>query len=225
MTSSEQASASHHDTQPIETGGEVVVAETYDTAAEEGGWDSPERAQRLVEQYVGDGSVVLDIGIGTGQTVEGYSGKGAVIIGLDHDPEMLEAAQSVTGEAGLMRQADINSPLPIGDIAGRVDVAQAIGVLEFADDLGSIVNQVKTTLKPGGVFVFTVETFTGNSDNQSQYYPDADLTLHRHTPDEVHELLDEKGFTLLHDEAYDGYERGDTDTGKVPYRIFLARST
>lgn len=208
---------------PKETPGEVVMADSYDTATAEGGWDSPERAQALVEQYVVDGSIVLDVGIGTGQAVKGYAEKGAAIIGLDHDPEMLAAAQSVTGESGSMRQSDINGSLPIEDILGKVDVAQAIGVLEFASDIGDVIDQVKASLKPCGIFVFTIEISLGTTDDLVQHYPDANLTIYRHTVDEVHKLLADRGLSLIHEAAYDGYKRGDTMTGKVPYHIFLAQ--
>ena len=199
-----------------------VAADAYDAETTASGWDSPERAQKLVEQYVHDGSVVLDIGIGTGQTVRGYAEKGAAVIGLDHDLDMLTAAKSLTGESGLMRQADINGQLPLADLAARVDVAQAIGVLEFAEDLSDVFEQVKQTLVPHGVFVFTVETVTDTLEEPTLHY--ADLTINRHTPDEIRELLRDKGLTLLHDEAYGGYERGDTATDKVPYHIFLAQN-
>lgn len=104
---------------------------TYDTDSKEAGWDSPERAQKLVEPFIVSGAKVLDIGIGTGQAVSGYADKGATIIGLDHDQAMLDTAQAVIGENGSLHQADINKELPIADLESSVDVAQAVGVLEF----------------------------------------------------------------------------------------------
>ncbi|MEO5690634.1 MAG: class I SAM-dependent methyltransferase [Candidatus Saccharimonadales bacterium] len=224
MTSQEQADQNHPGTETILNRSEAtnkIAAEIYDAETTESGWDSPERTQRLVEQYVHEGSVVLDIGIGTGQTVRGYAEKGATVVGIDHDLDMLTVARSVAGELGLMRQADINEPLPIADLVGKVDVAQAIGVLEFAKDLGDVVEQVRQTLVTDGVFVFTIETLANPYDGLRQQY--ADLTIYRHTAEEVRELLHGNGFGLLHDEAYDGYERGDTATNKVPYHIFLAQ--
>lgn len=201
----------------------IVTADVYDDATKEGSWDSPERAQRLVEKYVGEGSVVLDVGIGTGQAVRGYAEKGATVVGFDHDQEMLEAARIVTGQSGYLQQADINGTLPFEGLKGKIDVAQSIGVLEFANDLGSVIDQVKTTLKPDGVFVFTVETIAGEA-KLIEEFPDAGITVHRHSTEEVKGLLESKGFKLLYDEAYGGYERGDITSGKVPYQIFLAKN-
>jgi SAM-dependent methyltransferase len=201
----------------------IVAASEYDEATREGQWDSPERAQKLVEQYVTDGSTVLDIGIGTGQAVKGYTEKGAAVVGLDHDPAMLEAAQRVTGDAGYMMTADINGHLPLDDMQGKIDVAQAIGVLEFAEDLDSVFKQVKAALKPSGEFVFTVET-TGQNQPDEEQLNETDITVRRRSADEVRTLLQENGFTLQHDEQYGGYIRGDTDEDKVPYHIFLAQN-
>lgn len=193
---------------------------TYDTDSKEAGWDSPERAQRLVEPFIVSGAKVLDIGIGTGQAVSGYADKGATVIGLDHDQAMLDTAQSVVGENGVLRQADINKELPIADLENSVDVAQAIGVLEFAEDLPSIFEQVHKSLKDNGVFVFTSELLDDDSHELQTHYDDIDVTVHRHYPEEITSFLEESGFSLVDIDLYDGYKRGGKS---VPYGIFLAQ--
>ena len=198
-----------------------VPAPTYDTDSKEAGWDSPERVQKLVESRVTAGSKVLDIGIGTGLAVTGYTDKGATVIGLDHDQAMLDIAQSVVGENGSLRLADINGQLPIDDLEGSVDVAQAVGVLEFAKDLPSVFEQVYGSLKEDGVFAFTSELIDGTRITEPEaHYDDIDVTVYRHTPDEIADLLEQSGFQLLHAEGYDGYERGGST---VPYGVFLAQ--
>ena len=198
-----------------------MQSEHYDADSKEAGWDSPERAQKLVEGYVTPGSKVLDIGIGTGQAVEGYAEKGATVIGLDRDTSMLDATGAVVGENGSLRQADINKELPIADLKGSVDVAQAIGVLEFAEDLPGVLDQVHGSLKENGVFVFTSELIDDTHASKSEF-EDIGLTVHRHTAEEIQGLLEQKGYKLLSQEAYDGYKRED---GEVPYGIFLAQKT
>jgi predicted TPR repeat methyltransferase len=193
---------------------------TYDTDSKEAGWDSPERAQKLVEPFIVSGAKVLDIGIGTGQAVSGYADKGATVIGLDHDPAMLNTAQSVVGENGSLRQADINKELPIADLKNSVDVAQAVGVLEFAEDLPSVFEQVHKSLKDNGVFVFTSELIEDYDPQPQTHYPELDITVYRHSPEEVKRLLDESGFSLVEADLYDGYERGGKS---IPYGIFLAQ--
>lgn len=193
----------------------------YGTDSKQAGWDSPERVQKLVESRVTTDSKVLDIGIGTGLAVSGYADKGATVIGLDHDQAMLDTAQTVVGEHGSLCHADINGQLPIDDLEGSVDVAQAVGVLEFAKDLPRVFGQVYGSLKEDGVFAFTSELVDGIQTTESEtHYDDIDVTVYRHTPDEIADLLEQSGFQLLHAEAYDGYERGGS---AVPYGIFLAQ--
>lgn len=198
---------------------EMLQSEHYDEDSKEAGWDSPDRAQKLVEGYVTPGSKVLDIGIGTGQAVSGYAEKGATVIGLDRDESMLDAAGSIVGENGQLRQADINEALPITDLKESVDVAQAIGVLEFAEDLPAILDQVHGSLKENGVFVFTSE-LSDNGHAAKSHFEDIGLTVYRHSTDEIKGMLEKSGYTLLSSEAYDGYQRED---GEVPYGIFLAQ--
>lgn len=194
---------------------------TYDTDSKQAGWDSPERVQKLVESRVTAGSRVLDIGIGTGLAVSGYADKSATIIGLDHDQAMLDAAHKVVGENSSLRLADINGQLPIGDLEGSIDVAQAVGVLEFAKDLPNVFGQVYGSLKEDGVFAFTSELIDGTRTTEPEtHYDDIDVTVYRHTPDEIAGLLEQAGFQLVHAEGYDGYERGDST---VPYGVFLAQ--
>ena len=194
-------------------------SEHYDTDSKEAGWDSPERAQKWVESYITPDSKVLDIGIGTGQAVNGYAKKGATVIGLDHDESMLAAAESIVGGNGSLRPADINKELPIADLKESVDVAQAVGVLEFAEDLPKVLEQVHGSLKENGVFVFTSELVDDKHPAKSQY-ENVGLTVHRHSSEEIQDLLEKTGYTLLKSEAYAGYERED---GEVPYGIFLAQ--
>ena len=193
----------------------------YDTDSKEAGWDSPERVQKLVESRVTAGSKVLDIGIGTGLAVSGYADKGATVIGLDHDQAILDTAHKVIGENGSLRLADINAQLPTDDLEGSVDVAQAVGVLEFAKDLPSVFEQVNKALKKDGLFAFTSELIDGTQTTEPEtHYDDIDVTVYRHTPDEIADLLEQAGFQLVHVENYDGYERGGS---AVPYGVFLAQ--
>ena len=163
------------------------IVPTYDIDAAQAEWDSPRRCQRLTEEYIHRGTVVLDIGIGTGQTVQGYQEKGALIIGVDNDQMMLDAAQAISGGAGDMRLGDVNTNLPLSDLAGKVDIVQAIGVLEFASDLPGVIYQLAATLKDDGIFVFTIEEAAKDTTEQSaqQVYPKTGITVYRHAADEV----------------------------------------
>ena len=193
---------------------------TYDDDALGAGWDSPIRAQRLVEGFIVPGSLVLDVGIGTGLAVKGYQEKGASVIGIDHDPAMIKIARAATGVTDI-RLGDVNSTLPIVDLKHNVDVVQAIGVLEFVNNIKGTIAELTTCLKDDGVIVFTVELAQDESETKiTEYFPDPDVTVFRHSSEQVKEILEDLGLNLLYSAEYGGYTRGDEN---VPYAIFLAR--
>jgi len=193
---------------------------TYDRDTAEAGWDSPKRAQRLVEDFVVPGTLVLDVGIGTAQAVKGYPERGVLVIGIDHDPAMIEAARDVTGVSDI-RLGDINNVLPIEDLKSSVGVVQAIGVFEFSADLQTTLAELAACLKGRGVIVFTVETVLDESEAElTEHFPDPNITVFRHSLEEVATILEATGLNLLHCEEYGGYTRGNES---VPYAMFLAQ--
>lgn len=62
----------------------------YDKDSQDAEWDSPGRVQRLAAPFVHAGEIVLDLGIGTGQAVNGYTQKGAHVVGVDQASEALK---------------------------------------------------------------------------------------------------------------------------------------
>lgn len=148
--------------------------------------------------------------------------KGATVIGLDHDTAMLDQARKVVGENGVLRQADINKLLPISDLDGQVDVVQAVGVLEFASNLEGVIAQANISQKKGGVFAFTTEALAkvGPQSEIISPYPEAGVTVHRHSVAEITKMLHDSGYELVSHDRYDAYERAG---GAVKYNMFLAR--
>ena len=192
----------------------------YDQAAMEAGWDSPLRVRAFVESRLRGGMVVVDLGIGTGQAIQGYADKGVRVIGIDHDPAMLDTAGHRIDVNGRTIRADINEQLPLSDVYGAVDVVQAVGVLEFARDFSKLVHQVVTLLKPSGLFIGTIEVTTGDALAVERF---DELTVYRHSVDEVRATLEQNGLKVHHEELYDGYRRGDTPSAGVPYYLFVAQ--
>lgn len=190
---------------------------TYDIESVKAGWDSPKKAQELVKDFINEGAVVLDIGTGTGLSINGYAEKGARIIAIDNDSEMLDKASALVGDRGEVRISDINTLMPLSDLQSSVDVAQAIGVLEFADDIDSVFEQVYSALRPGGVFVFTIES---SETENTEFFPESDVTVYRHSGATVVKQVENRGFTIISDASYTGYRRGE-DNHEVPYQIFL----
>jgi predicted TPR repeat methyltransferase len=195
----------------------------YDLESQQAGWDSPRRIQEHVARYLQPGCTVLDIGIGTGLAIAGYAEKGINIVGIDIDPNMLNQARTVAGQQADLRQADINETLPIPDLQAKVDVVQAVGVLEFVEDLEQLFQQVTTTLRPDGVFAFTIEESTNGSDVQVVNYQEVGVTVYARSAEAVTALVEQAGMRVLEDEAYEGYVRDQTRGERVPYHLFLVQ--
>lgn len=85
---------------------------------------------------VADGTALLDIGCGAGESVERARARGARAVGLDRDPADGDA---IRGDIGR---------LPVR--SNSIDVAVAECVLCLADDRGSALDEVARILRSGG---------------------------------------------------------------------------
>lgn len=107
---------------------------------------------RLLGRHLLDtGQLVLDLGCGTGSTVERLLSRGQRVIGLDRRPEGLLTVRRSRGDARLIR-AD-GSLLPIEN--GSADAVLLFDVLEHADDR-SLLSEVRRVLRPAGIVIATV---------------------------------------------------------------------
>jgi len=107
---------------------------------------------RLLGRHLPDtGRLVLDLGCGTGSTVERLLSRGLRVIGLDRRPEGLLAVRRSRGDARLIR-AD-GSLLPIED--GRVDAVLLLDVLEHSGE-SCLLDEVRRVLRPAGLVIATV---------------------------------------------------------------------
>lgn len=102
-----------------------------------------------------EGSLVLDLGIGTGKTSEWFYNAGASCFGLDQSKEMLQHCDA-KGFA-TTREYDLeNFPYPLQD--NSFDFVISDGVFYYIEDLKKIFEEVGRILKPSGVFAFAFDT-------------------------------------------------------------------
>jgi SAM-dependent methyltransferase len=138
-------------------------AEEYDSA-----YDDPGRRGRLVRARLavalellprGPGRV-LDAGMGGGRLVAELARRGWAVSGADVSAEMVALARRRTpGVSDALVVAGIEE-LPFAD--GSFDVVTALGVLEFADDVGAALRELGRVLRrPGGVAVVSWPNFGG----------------------------------------------------------------
>jgi len=124
------------------------------------GYRAPEILRELAD-LVMPGShdlVALDLGCGTGLAGEVFSDIASTIDGIDLSPAMIERARA----RGLYRNlavADIETGLARG--GPHYDLVLAADTLVYLGDLTATLTGVVRLLKPGGFFLFTVESSGG----------------------------------------------------------------
>lgn len=102
------------------------------------------------------GKQVLDLGCGDATLSKELLAQGATsYLGLDGSHKMVELAQDrLAGTAGQVEQADIRTWVYP---ANRFDCVIARLVLHYIEDVDRLLTQVFQTLRPGGLFVLSVE--------------------------------------------------------------------
>lgn len=101
------------------------------------------------------GKRVLELGCAAGSLTELLAGRGADVLGVDREPDLVALARQRLGERARFEVADLAEPLTFVP-AGGVDVVVASLVLHFLEDWGPLLAEVRRCLAPGGALVFSI---------------------------------------------------------------------
>lgn len=177
-----------------------LAAAAYDAKAEEYDWRGPEVAFGLSYSFVQPGESVLDVGIGTGLGSILFHKAGLRVYGMDVSAEMLEACRS-KGFTKELKKHDLTvRPYPYD--AASLDHAVCLGVLHFFRDLQPVFGEVGRIVRDEGIFAFIVEDRSTGDDAEYVLGPEhtqsgSSVTMHRHSTEAIHRLLDDNNFELL----------------------------
>ena len=104
---------------------------------------------------------IVDLGCGSGAVTLRLKRLGYEVIGIDISPDMLAIAQSKADDENLdilflnMDMCDFEIPEPVEVILSALD---CVNYLESLDDVKQAFEHVYNSLKPGGVFVFDINS-------------------------------------------------------------------
>jgi len=103
------------------------------------------------------GELILDLGCGTGALTEKIAERGATVLGLDSDPDMIEAARQRLGDAIELRVADAHD----FTVDEPVDAVVSNAALHWMPAAVEVLGCVSDALRDGGRFVAEMGA-TGN---------------------------------------------------------------
>ena len=123
--------------------------------------NEPLFAAVLEQLRIGPGTMLLDIGCGSGYAARMATALGADVCGIDNTPELLEIARERVPNASFV-QGQMDS-LPFS--GNSFDAAAGFNSFQFADDPGNAVKEAARVVKPKGLIAAT--TFAEPERNES----------------------------------------------------------
>lgn len=184
---------------PAKPDGEYVqrlfdeFADNFDESLSKVGYDAPQQLSALAESLVPAGKAgtldILDLGCGTGLAGVEFKKYSAHIKGVDISPRMIERA----------RQRGIYDELEERELLDALvrhqkdtDIAICADTFPYIGDLESPFLAVSSALRPGGLFLFSVETHDDDDD-----YLLNSTARYSHSENYIRTLSARRGFEIL----------------------------
>lgn len=197
------------------------IASLYDAAtAPENAWTPPVMTEQFTSSFVSDKtSRVLDIGIGTGQSIKFLQelNPNINIYGVDISSEMLKVCSSNYPLINL-HHGNLESFKETGEKDFNVIIA--CGALEFIEDLESFFKEAKELLLDSGKLVFTFEPYIEyhpyQNEKKSLTVPDKNSSLYiedcytyRRTFTEIQQIIKESSMLIEDSKEFIAYKKGE----------------
>ena len=197
-----------------------IIAHAYDQATSEpGAWTPPDIVYENIKQYLSEESNVLDIGVGTGLSIDKVY-KNTIfnlIVGVDVSKKMIELCSDKYPKATLLQ---IKSLSEISSFDINFGVVICSGTLEFIDDIDALFCHVRKVQQPNDIFAFTYEPIVAfhifQKDSKSLTVPNKESSLYiedfytyRYHSHDINRILKENGYSVIKDVEFVSYKKGE----------------
>jgi predicted TPR repeat methyltransferase len=197
-----------------------LIASVYDQATEaEGSWNPPNVIYEHIKRLNKNNPAILDIGIGTGRSIDKIYKSGAYkeIHGVDVSEKMLDICRNRYPKVKLSKISSVND---IENTVAHYDLIICSGTVEFIEDISALFQKVSILLKTDGVFVFTYEPLIQfhqiQKHKKSLTVPNKESKLYidnfytyRHSPHEITNLLEQNNLRSEKDNEFVAYKKGE----------------
>lgn len=112
----------------------------------------------LLDRHGRPGPKMLDVACGTGKSFLPFWRRGYDVTACDLSPEMLAHAREKSGGAVALLEADMRDLPELGSFDFATCIDEPVNYLLAPEDVGSAFASVARNLRPGGLFVFDVNT-------------------------------------------------------------------
>ena len=170
------------------------VAAEYDDLLKLYEWRAPELIYNYLSKNMRHNSKLLDIGVGTGISSQGFHQLGVELHGLDNSADMLDICKAKNVFAALHLFDILKDDIPYPK--STFEYAICSGVLHFFSDLDHIFSETSSVLKQDGFFAFTfIENLTDNNPYTTETTDG--VNLYYHHKNYIENLANKFNFTFL----------------------------
>lgn len=163
-------------------------------------YDMPQRIAQAIASHAAPAAAdgvqrLLDLGCGTGLVGQALPEQGFELVGVDLASGMLERARLRQRYQRLV-QADLVGMMQ-GEPDGSHDIVTSADVFIYVGNIDASVQEVRRLLKPGGLFVFSVESFLPEAGSSGQDYRLETSGRYAHAAAYLDRLASRHGFAVV----------------------------
>lgn len=195
-----------------------TLAEKYDVVTDNA-WTAPSHVENITQTISGKEVTVLDIGIGTGQSIEKLfsSNQYKLIEGIDSSANMLKICKEKFPSIILQHGEFLSFS---NFTLRKYDLIICCGTLEFITDINQFFQKCKALLSENGNIVLTyepkiighkIQAFVDSQVKSERVSNTEDFYTYRYDLDEFNSIAAKNDFNIIKNQLFVSYRKLETD--------------